>query len=422
MAAESLMTQQEQPQHQPPDTNNGDVSKAVVNGNKNDEETLKIVPEDVGKLLSKIYYNPSRVGSFGGVGLLREEVNKLLKRANKPLTTRRVVETWLSSQAPYVLHKRVRTRQFKRNKMKYEPDVGWLMQADVLFYSDIPHYGYKYMLLVQDTASRYLMYKFLKTKTCSEVLKKIKSIFEEHQVTPFNLLVDSGSEWFCSEFQQWADEAGCNVYSIGSGDSGKVPHLDRVTRYLQERMAIAFTHHETTNWVKLMPQLIQSQNRTFNRSIGMTPKEAWDKRIDITPKTAATGKESKEKIKYSIGQWVSILGPDYKSFSHKYRGQWTLSKFKIVNIKRDRGDRVVYYLVDELGDDIKNGFYAEEITPARYKPFERVEKVLKRKRIDGVPYSYVRYKYRDKRYDAWIKDSDLTDIQKVVIKRRKKRK
>src|SRR2546426_11122714 len=84
---------------------------------------------NVSKLLTRIYYNPSKVGSFGGVSLLRGEVDKLLKRANQQLTAPREVETWLSAQPAYVLHKRVRTRQFKRNPMKYAPDVGSLFQA-----------------------------------------------------------------------------------------------------------------------------------------------------------------------------------------------------------------------------------------------------------------------------------------------------
>jgi len=247
-----------------------------------EEDDKEHVPVNVAKLLTRIYYNPSKVGSFGGVNILKQEVDKLIKKFEHSFpVSKRVVETWLSSQAPYVLHKRVRTRKFKRNPMKYEPDVGSLMQADTIIFSDIPHYGYKYLLLMQDTASRYLIYRFLKTKTCKEVMAKTKQIFDQIKFVPHNLLVDMGGEWYCSEFQTWADDIGLNVYSIGAGGSGKVPNLDRITRYLQERLATAFTHLETTNWVKLMPQLISSQNRTYSRSIGMTPKEAWDKRIDI---------------------------------------------------------------------------------------------------------------------------------------------
>src|SRR5439155_4143483 len=121
-----------------------------------------------------------------------------------------------------------------------------------------------------------------------------------------------------------------------------------------------------------------------------TPREAWEKRIDIVQKDKEDPAE-RERTKFQIGQWVSILGPDLGTLSHKYRGQWTLSKFKIVRVDTSK-PRTFYYVEDELGEPLKNGFYSEEMTPARFTPFKRVEKVLKRKTVDGVKMSLVRYK------------------------------
>jgi hypothetical protein len=379
------------------------------------------VGADVSKLLAGIYYNPSRVGSYGGINLLLEQVNALLRRLNRKLLSKDQVETWLSGQEAYVLHKRVVTRRFKRNPMKYQRRVGSLFQADIIFYPDIPHHGYKYMLLVQDTHSRYLLHRFLKSKTCKEVLSRIKNIFEKIGFIPDALLVDSGLEWFCKEFKEWADQVGCNVYSIGSGDSGKLPMLDRATKYLQERLHTYFTHKETTNWVKVMPQLISSQNRTRNRSINATPKELWDARRNPTVSVAPSPGEiiTSEKVKFKLGEWVSILGLELGSLSHRYKGQWTLAKFKIVEINDMKPERVVYYLEDELGERIKNGFYSNELTRANYPDQKRVERVLKTKTVAGVKRVLVRYKRRDKRYDEWIRESELESIPKVVVKRRR---
>ena len=51
--------------------------------------------------LQQIYYDPKRVGSYGGVAALRKVVPK------------KNVEQWLSEQDAYTLHKPVRSR-FKR--------------------------------------------------------------------------------------------------------------------------------------------------------------------------------------------------------------------------------------------------------------------------------------------------------------------
>src|SRR5271170_412063 len=234
------------------------------------------------------------------------------------------------------------------------------------------------------------------------------------------LLTDSGGEFYCREFEDYMNSIGCHHYSIGSGSSGKVPHLDRITRYLQERMAAYFTSKETSNWVKVLPQLISSQNRTFSSAIQKTPKEAWDKRRDYIEKEDVSV-PTRERDKFKVGQWVSLLGTELGSMSHAYRGQWTLPKYKIFKIKRHQPDRLMYYVEDELGEKLKEGFYSNELTSSRFKDSKRIDKVMKRKTINGEKWALVRYKRRDKRFDAWIKESDLVSIAKVSIKRKKKR-
>jgi hypothetical protein len=377
---------------------------------------------DVRALLTRTYYDPSRVGSYGGVNRLHAEVSKLLEKVGKRITVR-TVRTWLADQEPYVRHKRVRTRKFERNPITYRDQVGDLFQGDLIFYTDIPHNGYNYLLLVQDTASRYLMHKFCKTKTCIEVLNKFKELLREIGFIPRNFLVDTGKEWFCKEFVDWAEQVGCNVYSIGSGDSGKTPMLDRSTRYLQERLHAFFTHRETTNWVYAVPKLLSSQNRTYHSTIKMTPKEAWEKKRRETDVWVGKKREDRgsEKRKYKVGQWVSIMGPELGSLTHKYKGEWTLVRFKIVRIDDSRPKRLVYYVEDELGEPIKNRFYAEELTPATYVGTKRVERVLKTKTEGGVKWELVKYKNRDKRFNEWIRVASLKPIRKVAIRRRKRR-
>jgi hypothetical protein len=375
--------------------------------------------DDISKLLSSIYFNPSRVGSFGGLRLLQEQANLIRKRLNKQPISRRTTEIWGSKQEAYVEHKVVPTRKFPRNPVIFDNKVLTLCQADVIFFTDVAHYGYNYMLLFQDVASRYLLYRFLKTKTCAEVLAKIKDIFESLPFIPRSLQTDSGSEFFCKSFQDYMKQVDCNHYSVGGGDSGKTPHLDNATRTIQRRVHRYFTHKETTNWVKVMPQIISSQNRTRNRITGKTPKDIWDNKLVLPqPQLAPT----KEKPKFKVGDWVSILGSELGSLSHQYKGEWTYARFKIVNIDVSKPVRVMYYLEDELGETIKNGFYSNELTLADFPDSKKIEKILKRKTVAGVKWVLVRYKRRDKRYDSWIKASDMRDIPKVTIKHGKFRR
>jgi hypothetical protein len=372
------------------------------------------------RVLSSIYYHPGRVGSFSGFKLLRKQANQVLQKANKMPISHRVVELWLSRQEPYVLHKQVRTRKFVRNPVTTKHNkILSQVQADIIHFADIPHYGYKYLLLCQDVVSRYIFYRFLKTKTCKDVLHGIKTIFEKQMpFIPNNLQTDAGLEFQCKEFKQYMSDVGCNHFFVGSGDSGKTPHLDNVTRTLQNRLHRYFTYKETTNWVKVIPQLVSSQNRTVNRITGKTPKEIWDNRLTLP---TLKDKHTREERKFKIGEWVSILGSPLGTLSHAYKGEWTTERFQIVDIKRNKPNRLVYYLQDAKGERIKNGFYSDELTRANFQDSQKIERVLRRKTVNGVPMVLVRYKRLGKNADSWIKASQLKDIPKIRRSRRRKR-
>src|SRR5579859_239111 len=234
---------------------------------------------------------------------------------------------------------------------------------------------------------------------------------------PKKLQTDAGLEFQCSEFKQYMTDIGCHHFYVGSGDSGKTPHLDNVTKTLQTRLHRYFTYKETNNWVKVIPQLISSQNRTVNKVTGRTPKEVWDKQLELP---APKYKRTTEDSKFKVGQWVSILGSPLGSLSHAYKGEWTTERFQIVEVRRGKPNRVLYYLQGARGERIKNGFYANELTLSNFKDSRKIERVLKRKTVNGVPMVLVRYKRLGKHADEWIKANQLQDIPKVRIKRRKR--
>src|SRR5579859_4888575 len=272
------------------------------------EQSDPLVRREHANLLTRIYFNPVRVGSLGGSLRLLKEANEVLKRARKQPLSESVVRLWLSSKEPYVVHKAVRSRRFKRNPATPKSNrVLSLVQADIIHYADIPHQGYKYLLLLLDVPSRYLLFRFLKTKTCKEVLSKLRSVFEHDMPrTPDQLQTDAGLEFRCAEFQQYMSEIGCNHFFVGTGDSGKTPHLDNATRTLQRRLHRYFTHRETTNWVSVIPALISSQNRMVNKVIGRAPKDLWEKQQSSSPPPStitSSSKPTREDVKFKVGQW-----------------------------------------------------------------------------------------------------------------------
>lgn len=375
--------------------------------------------EQVDKLLSRLYYNPIRVGSLGG----RDSLAQLVKQY-MPLG-RRTVELWLSTQQPYILHRRNLKRTFATNPIKVKR-VGQIFQADLIFYKDIPHYGYYYLLLIQDTASRYIFYKFLKTKKCTEVVKRIKDIFREAKNIPEFFFCDRGSEFVCKEVKDYLKSVNCKMYHTGSS-SHKTPNLDRAARQINERMAVYFTHKETTNWVQVVGKIISSQNRTVNRTTGMTPIDMWKKKVSIKQISNKRRRGvHRERPKFKVGQRVAMVGVDKgpPGMIHSYRGRITAETFEIIAVDRSQ-KRPMYTLRDDRGEVIEGKFYPEEIirvrTPLMGEPDWKIDRIVgKPKTIKGVKYVLVKYKNLDKRYNEWIPESSLVDIPKVTIKRRRK--
>jgi hypothetical protein len=275
------------------------------------------ISAELQKLFNRIYYDPSKVGSYGGVRILQDQVNALLLKAKKSPISKRVVETWLSSQPTYVLHKRVAKNTFERNPIILK-GPGDLFMADLVVYSDIPSYNYKYLLVVMDAATRYVWYRYLKTKKCSETFKKIKEILAQVKpVSVINLMTDKGGELNCAEMKEYMKTVGINLYSKHSGDY-KTPHLDRFIRTINERLHRWFYKNASTNWVLAIPKLMASQNSTVNRVIGMSPRQAWSQRLthDMESQRRQIEPARKvENVKYKVGDRVSIWGGPVSALS-----------------------------------------------------------------------------------------------------------
>jgi hypothetical protein len=393
--------------------------------------TDETITSEIDKLLSQIYYNPARVGSLGGVEALRKEGNKALAKSGKPGLKKRTVETWLSTQTPYYMHKQVRKRRFQRNPLRVG-GVGDLMQSDIVYYKDIPKYKYNYLLLVQDTASRYIFYRFMRTKTCKETLKKIKEIFQQTKLKRiFNLMTDFDGAYYCKEMKNYLGSIDCNHYSKKSGEF-KTPTLDRYIRVLNEKLYRYFDRFETRNWVKGVKLIISAMNRSHNRIMKMTPVEAWKTlpRKKYVP-TSSTGQKTVLAGKFKVGDEVVMLGLPPTGLEHAYKGKWTQRRYIIDRIKV--GDpRNLYYLIDaKSGDPIDGSFYQDELqharsldprqtTSSKWLSEKRIDRVMKTKVVKGEKMLLVRYKLMGTKDDEWIKEKDLVDIKPQRIKRRKK--
>ena len=138
--------------------------------------------------LKTIYYNPSHPASFAGP----QKLYKVVKDEGKYDISMHKVRKFLQNQDSYSLHKPVR-RRFTRNHV-ITAGIDDLWMADLIDMVKYAEYneGFKYILVVIDTFSKYVWLRPLKQKTGHEVADAFNDIWSNTDRKPKRLITDKG--------------------------------------------------------------------------------------------------------------------------------------------------------------------------------------------------------------------------------------
>ena len=138
--------------------------------------------------LRKIYYDPSHPASFAGP----QKLYKVVKDEGKFKFGMYKLRKLLHNQESYGLHKPVR-RRFQRNHIvSAGKDDLWMADLiDMVKYKDW-NKGYKYILLVVDTFSKYVWLRVQKSKSGQDVCDALKDILKTNRRVPNKIITDKG--------------------------------------------------------------------------------------------------------------------------------------------------------------------------------------------------------------------------------------
>jgi transposase InsO family protein len=204
----------------------------------------------------KIYFNPKHWASLGGI-------KTLWRAVKKPVN--------LSKYRAYTLHRPARKRMSKYRPYRAAA-YGYQLQADLndMISLKDENNGYQYILTVIDVFTRFAWALPLKTKSGEDVTEAFRLIFKD--VSPIYLQTDKGKEFYNSTFDKFLKSKKCKLFSVYSPH--KAALVERFNRTLKTRMYRYFTHNNTQNWIKVLPDLINSYNNRKHSSIKMSPWEA----------------------------------------------------------------------------------------------------------------------------------------------------
>lgn len=295
------------------------------------------------------------------------------------------------------LHKQAR-RNFKRRRVIIK-GIDDLWQADLVemgAFSSV-NKGYRFLLTVIDTFSKFAWGVALKTKAASDVTKAMENIFKEGRL-PKNLQTDAGKEFYNKDFKQLMKKYKINHYSTYS--TLKASIVERFNRTIKGMMWKKFSLQGTFNWINIYQTLIAKYNSKKHRTIGVAPIEVNSQNEGLIAKAAYKHTKIFKDGKFKVGDHVRIS--KYKHvFDKGYTPNWTTEIFKIRCIQNTFP--VTYLLEDYQGQPVLGGFYEHELLRTQYPNTYLIEKIIKTRGNRAL----VKWLGFSDQHNSWINKNEI---------------
>ena len=294
------------------------------------------------------------------------------------------------------LHRPIKRKFKKRRVIVNGIDKIWAADlADMTAFKDYND-GYKFLLLVIDTFSKYGYLVPLKNKKGETVADALKDIFKKRK--PGKLWTDKGKEFYNKDVKDLVE-----LYSTENEEKSSI--AERWVRTIKEKMWKYFTDNNTYKYIDQLPDLVEDYNNTVHSSTKLTPKEASKKKNELTVwRNLYPDRYKKYDIipKFSVGDEVRITKKK-KVFEKGYTTRWTEEIFTITEVQNT--NPVTYKLADLQGEEIKGTFYEPELQKTEQQIF-RIEKVIKKEKGRSL----VKWKGYSDKFNSWVDNKDLIDL------------
>ena len=337
----------------------------------------------------------------------REKVDKLLvKGIIKAKNKLGFGLTRWSDQLAEELHKPIRRKFIKRTVFAKNVDDIWTADLVDMQPFSRENKGYKYLLTVIDVFSKYGRIIPLKTKTGSEVAEAFQNLFSNNK-PPAKLWTDKGTEFYNASMKKVLQKYNVLLYSTENEEKSSV--AERWNRTMKTNMWKYFTANNTRTYIDVLQKLVDKYNNTYHHSIKSKPSDARKPEKYAHVFEALFGKVNREKKKtpkFHVGDRVRI-GKKKEQFEKGFTPNWTEEIFVIDQVKDTKPP--TYGIKDLRGEPVKGTFYEAELQLSKQEVY-RVEKVLRKRKKNGVNEAYVKWKGYGKEFNSWI---PATDLQKT---------
>lgn len=257
--------------------------------------------------------------------------------------------------------------------------------------------GFKFILIVIDTYTKYVWVQALKNKSAKQVTQGMLKILKVNH--PKLLQTDNGTEFYNKQFHDLMTKYNIKHYSTYSGMKAAI--AERVIRTIKNKMYKKFTATGSYNWYNSISNIIHNYNNTIHRTIKCTPHEA---RININNIKLNTitlkKKKSIHQSKYKINDKVRISKHKH-IFSKGYTPNWTTEIFTISKIFQT--NPVTYQLKDASENIIRGCFYEQEIKLTKFPDTFLIERIIRKNKNK----MFVKWLGLGPEYNSYVNSTDI---------------
>ena len=266
--------------------------------------------------------------------------------------------------------------------------------------------GFRYILNVIDCFSKYAWSVPLKDKKGETVLDAFKYIVKTSNRKPMYIWVDEGKEFYNEDMTVWLKDENITRYSAHGEHKSAI--AERFNRTLKERMWRRFTAANTRTWTDMLDESLSNYNNSYHTTIRMRPVDASKKEneSEVLKNIFKGVEQTKESKKFKIGDTVRISRIK-GIFEHGFLPNWSEQIYKIHTI--NNSIPITYLLEDLQGEIIIGSFYNEELQKT-FQEVYRIEKVLRKKKINGIEHGLVKWIGYSDKFNEWLPVSKLQNI------------
>ena len=376
------------------------------------------------KYLEDIYFNPSHPACFSGV----EKLYQTVRNEGKFKIGRRRIKQFLQNQEEYSLQRDIKRKRKRRIIVVSGVDRQWGADLADVRSLEKSNNGIKYWLIVIDIFSKFLFVETLKDKKASTVLAAFKKILAQER-RPDVLSSDKGGELNNSLLKNELKKRHIKYFTSQNEDIQN-SIAERVIRTLRNKKYRLFQRQRSYRYVDVLPQLVESYNKTKHRSLGyLAPVDinrdneavVWDRMYNHTnqfkpdklSRTKPTSKPkrppAKQIFKFRIDDYVRLAYTRY-TFQRDYQQKWTTELFK-VSERFLKQNIPLYRVVDMLNDPIIGSWYQWELLKVdKNQEFWRVESIINRRKRKGKKEFLVKWQGYGNKVSSWVAASDIKDL------------